>query len=446
MSSKQQRRRKKRRQDRLAHKKRFHLGGPVNRNFNVSLLQDRLRVTYRPDGSVESNELTRQEHRSAALTVNNPWRAKPAKLTPTARTLNHWRRECGVTRVTTRGPGGRYTITDGPHTEPITMEWIRRYLSPTYRTYDEQLRTEAILEALQAVKDQKWNAGVSIAESAGVAKMAVDAMNLVVRTRNGLRKAEFGRVYEEFRRRTKAKPYPTWRRENWQKVRHIKSIRESQHIPSGWLYYHFGIKPTLDEIDGAVAAYGSRLADLAFQKALFTRGYSKHTHKQVEQLAKSSYAGTMEYEWLRSIRVIIGVRPKNFALSKLSELGVTNPPEAVYNAIPFSWLVDYFTSFGDWLSVLDTSLGWEFDDKWVESWRVVASSKFTPASSDRVTYGYPPTKCSISHKNINRVVRGDLYGPMGSILPQFKRKGPSLQQISNLLSVLSSSMRVPIRP
>lgn len=351
-----------------------------------------------------------------------------------------------MTRVTTRGSGGRYTITDGPHVEPIAMEWNRRYLSPTYHTHDEQLRTEAILEALQAVKDQKWNAGVSIAESAGVAKMAVDAINLVIRTRNGIRQAEYGRVYEEFRARTKAKPYPTWRRENWQKIRHIKSVRESQHIPSGWLYYHFGIKPTLDEIDGAVEAYGSRLADLAFQKALFTRGYSKHTHKQVEQLDTSSYSGTMEYKWLRSIRVIIGVRPKNFTLSKLSELGVTNPPEAVYNAIPFSWLVDYFTSVGDWLSVLDTSLGWEFDDKWVESWRVVASSTFTPASSSRVTYGSPSTKCSISHKNIDRVVRGDLYGPMGSILPQFKRKGPSLQQISNLLSVLSSSMRIPIRP
>lgn len=447
MSEKQRRKRWQKRQARLEHKKRFHLGGPVNRNYSINLPQPRTQITYLSNGMVESSLTIPASHRSAALTVNNPWRqSKPAQLTPTARTLNHWRVQNGMMKVTTRGSGGRTVVTTGPHTEPMAMEWNRRYLSPAYYVYDEQLRTEAILEALQAVKDQKWNAGVSIAESAGVAKMAVDAMNLIIRTRNGLRKAEYGRVYEEFRRRTKAKPYPTWRRENWQKIRHIKSIQESKHIPSGWLYYHFGIKPTLDEIDGAVAAYGSRLANLAYQEALFTRGYAKHTYKHVQTLATKEYSGTMEYSWLRSVRVKIGIRPKNFTLAKLGELGVTNPPEAVYNAIPFSWLLDYFTSFGDWLSVLDTSLGWNFAEHWEEQWRVVATSKFTPVSSVAVKYSAPFEPSTISHKNINRKVRGDLYGPMGSILPQFKRKGPSLQQISNLLSVLATSMRIPIRP
>lgn len=420
--------------------------GPVNRNFKVDLHQPFKRTVYNTDGTVRSELNITASHRYAALTVNNPWRQqKPSVLTPTARTLDFIRVDNAVSTVETR-TNGRKTITIGPHTEVMAMEWNRRYLSPTYGTYDEQLRTEAILEALQGVKDQKWNAGVSIAESAGVAKMAVDAMNLIVRTRNGLRKAEYGRVYEEFRSKTKFMSYPAWRRENWQNIRHIKSVRESKHIPSGWLYYHFGIKPTLDEIDSAVYAYQTRFVDPAFLGALFTNGYSKQTTKVVERLSTGQYNGMMEYNVLRSVRIKIGVRPKNFALSKLSELGVTNPPEAVYNAIPFSWLLDYFTSFGDWLSVLDTSLGWSFADKWEESWRVVATSKFTPRSSGTVKYGYPQEPCLIKHKRINRVVRGDMYGPMGSILPQFKRKGPSLQQISNLLSVLSSSMRVPIRP
>lgn len=444
MSDKEYARRKRK----AAHRERFHLNQPTNRNYSINLAQKRIQTTYRSTGTVESVVVTDQEHRAAALTVNNPWRQlKPAKLTPTARTLNHWRRIAGMCSITTSGPGGRKVITTGPHVEPIVMEWNRRYLSPTYHIYDEQLRTEAILEALQAVKDQKWNAGVVVAEMSGVIQMGYDAMNLVVRTRNAIRKAEYGRAYEEFRSKVKkAKPYPTWRRENWQQLRHIKSIRESKHIPTGWLYYHFGIKPTLDDISDGVAAYGSRLADLAYSGALFTKGYAKQTTKITENLSRSSYSGTMEHNVLRSVRVIIGVRPKNFVAGKLSELGVTNPPEAVYNAIPFSWLVDYFTSFGDWLSVLDTSLGWTFDEFWQESWRVVASSVFTPVSSSTVKYGYPTEPGRIDHKNINRKVRGDLYGPMGSILPQFKRRGPSLQQVSNLLSVLSTSMRVPIRP
>jgi len=444
MSDKEYARRKRK----AARRERPHPNQTTNHNYSINIKPARIQTTYRSTGTVESVVVTDQEHRAAALTVNNPWRQlKPAKLTPTARTLNHWRRIAGMCSITTSGPGGRKVITTGPHVEPIVMEWNRRYLSPTYHIYDEQLRTEAILEALQAVKDQKWNAGIVVAEMSGVIQMGYDAMNLVVRTRNAIRKAEYGRAYEEFRSKVKkAKPYPTWRRENWQQLRHIKSIRESKHIPTGWLYYHFGIKPTLDDISDGVAAYGSRLADLAYSGALFTKGYAKQTTKITENLSRSSYSGTMEHNVLRSVRVIIGVRPKNFVAGKLSELGVTNPPEAVYNAIPFSWLVDYFTSFGDWLSVLDTSLGWTFDEFWQESWRVVASSVFTPVSSSTVKYGYPTEPCRIDHKNINRKVRGDLYGPMGSILPQFKRRGPSLQQVSNLLSVLSTSMRVPIRP
>lgn len=426
-------------------RKRKHVG-PVNRNYKIDLHQPYKRTIFNYDGSVRSVQSITASHRAAALTVNNPWRQqKPSVLTPTARTLEYSRVENAISNVETL-TNGRRTVTEGPHVDVMASEWNRRYLSPSYGANDEQLRTEAILEALQAVKDQKWNAGVSIAESAGVAKMAVDAMNLIIRTRNGIRNAEYGRVYEEFRRKVKAKPYPTWRRENWQKIRHIKSIRESKHIPSGWLYYHFGIKPTLDEIESAMYAYQTRFVDPIFLGALFTKGYSKQTTKVTEKQSTGLYSGTMEYTVLRSVRVKIGVRPKNFALSKLSELGVTNPPDAVWNAIPFSWLVDYFTSFGDWLNVLDTSLGWDFADKWEECWRVVATSKFTPQSSASVKYGYPQGPCLIRHKKINRVVRGDLYGPMGSILPQFKRKGPSVQQISNLLSVLATSMRIPIRP
>lgn len=417
--------------------------GPVNRNYNITLPSDKTVTVYRSNGTVESVTNTRQEHRAAALTVNNPWRQqKPAKLTPTARTLNHWRRDIPIMTVTTRGlSGGRYSVAVGPHNAPISGEWNRRYLSPTYYTYDEQLRTEAVLEAMTKVKDQKWNAGVALAESAGVVQMATDLMSLVTRTRTALRKGEFAKAYRDFRKKTKYMSYPEWKRKYWAEVRHVRSVRESQHIPSGWLYYHFGIAPTLSDIADAAEAHSTATADLLYSGALYVTGYAKQTTKQAEKYAN----GHLEYNVLRSVRVIIGVRPKSYLLAKASELGVTNPVEALWNRAPWSWAVDYFTSFGKWLSVLDTSLGWEWDDKWVESWRVVASSTWTPQSTPNITF-YPPEKGRITHKNIDRKVRGDLYGPMGSILPRFKRRGPSLQQFSTLLSAFAVSMRIPIRP
>jgi len=420
---------------------RHHIG-PVNRNYSITLPSEKTSTVYRSNGVVESVTNSKPEHRAAQLTVNNPWRQqKPAKLTPTARTLNHWRRDVPIMTVTTRGPGGRYTVAIGPHNAPIDGEWSRRYLSPTYGTYDEQLRTEAVLEAMTKVKDQKWNAGVALAESAGVVQMASDFMSLITRTRKALRKGETAKAYRDFRKKTKYMSYPAWRQKYWKDVNHVRSVREAKHIPTGWLYYHFGIAPTLSDIADAAEAHSTAIADLLYSGALYVTGYAKQTTKTAE----TYMYGHLEYNMLRSVRVIIGVRPKNYLLAKASELGVTNPVEALWNRAPWSWAVDYFTSFGKWLSVLDTSLGWTWDEKWVESWRVVASSTWTPVSQGKVSF-YPVEKGSIRHKNINRKVRGDLYGPMGSILPQFKRRGPSVQQYSTLFSAFASAMRIPIRP
>lgn len=346
-----------------------------------------------------------------------------------------------MTRRVYSPSNGRTTVTHGPIFEAINGEWNRRYLSPTWTANDEQLRTEAVIDAMTKVKDQKWNAGVALAESAGVAQMTADFMSLVTRTRKALRKGDFEQAYRDFRKKTNYMSYPAWKRKYWKDVRHVRSVREAQHIPKGWLYYHFGIAPTLSDIADAANAHSTALADLAYAGAMYVTGYAKQTTKTTEMYA----GGHMEHNVLRSVRVTIGVRPKNYLVAKASELGVTNPVEALWNWGPWSWAVDYVANIGDWLSVLDTSLGWNWDEKWAESFRVVANSTWTPVSQGNISY-YPVVKGIIRHKRIDRRVRGDMYGPMGSILPQFKRRGPSVQQFSTLFSAFASSMRIPIRP
>jgi hypothetical protein len=316
---------------------------------------------------------------------------------------------------------------------------------------NEQLRTEAILQALSAVKDQKWNAGVMIAESRGVAQMAMDLMSLVARTRTLIKKGDFRAAYRNFR---KAKPdvmsYPAWRRKHWAEVRHVQSVRRASKIPQGWLYYHFGIKPTINDISAMVDDFSRRKAEMAFEYGGIARGYARHTIRQKGNLQLFNYSpceyGDYEHLVVRSVRVAIGVRPKPSFIGRLSTLGITNPPEALYNGMPFSWLLDYFTSLGDWLSVLDSNVGFIWDTHWTESWRTIYQSKFTPRSGPGVSYKWPVAPDYATRKDVNRVVRGDLYGPMGSILPQMKRKGPSAQQYSNLLSVVSTLFQGTIRP
>nr|UUW20983.1 MAG: maturation protein [ssRNA phage SRR6960799_10] len=419
--------------------------GPRNRNFDIYLKAERRLISLRnyvPTGTVQ---VVDAEHRGAQLRVNNPWRQqKPATLDPTARTLNYWKRVYPYLDYTTAvGSGGYHTRSVGPWPDALNSEWNARYLSPIYGQWDEQLRTEAILDALSKVKDQKWNAGVALAESEGVAQMAVDCMQLIAKTRTALRKGDFGKAYSDFRRKTNYMSYPAWKRKYWNDIRHVQSVRRSQDIPKGWLYYHFGIAPTIADISDAAEAHQTNLADLLYQSAPFVVGYAKQTYRTstMRSFAK------VDYSFLRSVRVKIRLTPKNTMVGKLSELGLTNPPEALYNRVPFSWVVDYFSTFGDWLGALDTSLGWNFADKWEECWRVNATSLIIPVNGySGVKIAYPSEKGIIRHKNITRNVRGDLYGPMGSILPTWKRRGPSAGQISNLLSVLATSMRATVRP
>jgi hypothetical protein len=378
----------------------------------------------------------------------NPWRAsRPSGHgnSLTKRTLTHERKENAhntkvfkntVNGITFKYVGPSSTATGAIHNRIIAV-------NNQWRDTAAQLRNEAVLDMIASVKDQKWNAGVMLAESAGVATMVVDAATLIAKTRHLLRHGDFAEAYRRFR---KAKPdieaYPSWRRRYLREGGRDRIVRRAKKIPQGWLYYHFGIKPTVNDIDDAITSFMSRKDQMAYEYGGLARGYAKHTYKDsvTGRLGSSDPEhGTYTISVLYSVRTTCYVKPKPGFTNRLTALGVTNPPEALWNAIPFSWLVDYFSSVGEWLSVLDMGLGWDFETFWSESWREAIDCKFVAASGGGVTYLGQPLPSTLKRKILTRNVRGDLYGPMGSVLPMLKRKGPSAKRIANVLSVLASA-------
>lgn len=142
----------------------------------------------------------------------------------------------------------------------------------------------------------------------------------------------------------------------------------------------------------------------------------------------------------QSFRVVMPVVPKNDFLVRLAQMGVTNVPEAVWNAVPFSWVGDYFTSFGDWLSALDAGMGYDFGQL-VESYRCIRTAKcssFANSSNPSVPYGNARVLIPYKHRSLElkRRLPTTFYPPMYRTLPRIKLKGPSVQRISNMLSVL----------
>lgn len=377
---------------------------------------------------------------SAYLDVNNGWRAiKPDPLGFTSRSLyanrySHMRgkREFVQGTDTYREVGMIQGTVDNNF--PVTL-------------VKATLINEALIDALQKLKDQKWNAGVALAESAGIARMLNGAGELVQRVRKNLRKGDFGAAYQAFRKESSYMGYPTWRQKYWDEVKHIKSVRRARTIPEGWTYYHFGLKPTIDDIDNATQELiqGEQRNPNIWNG--FVEGYARSKYAAVVPKNSGSVWRDCHRTSMESVRVVVPVLRKNPLGARLSQLGVTNPPEAVYNGIPFSWVLDYFTSVGDWLSVMDSNLFWEFGD-WAECYRLSQQSVSHPTDRNPQTIAGSQrmSKALWKNKVIERQVKAGVYGPLGQVLPMMKRRGPSTKQIANMLSVLATGFGMPVRP
>lgn len=413
-----------------------------SRNYNLVFKRDRREGYLDASGNYVHQRVVSSDSKAATLTVSNPWRAaKPKGLRPpTARSLvsdvriygygtidfkdgSIWRRHTGPTQGMTNLQSGLPTPPPGIYS---------------------QLRTEAIFDAMSKVKAQQFNAGIALAESEGVVQMIYDFGTVIGEVRSLIRQRKFKAAYREFRGRVKGtESYPSWRNKNRhilrQSARGRAELRKKSLVPQTWLYYHFGIKPTVDDINTGINQICQGAINSPYDFGGNVTGYAKDTQKEEKphDLSTSGRQGTLLYNLLRSIRVVIHVTPKSSFLSRMSKFGVTNIPEALYNRLPFSWVADYFSTLGDFVSNLDSGLGWNIATEWTESFRIVHDCTYRyEASADfRPHYGLTPDRWK--YKSINRLVVKDLYGPMGTVLPSWKRKGPSANQIANLVSVIA---------
>jgi hypothetical protein len=304
-----------------------------------------------------------------------------------------------------------------------------------------------LIDALTKLKDQKFNAGVAIAESEGVARMLVDAGRAITRVRTALHKREYKSAYQQFRKAfPDVESYPSWRRRHLKDLSHVESIRHAKSYPEGYLYYHYGIKPTINDIDGAVSEVITRGHFNPSVQGAKVVGYAKVRQAGVAHGSDTGFNFDHHWSWLNSMRVILHVYPKNRGLQMASQLGVTNPGEAIWNRIPFSFLVDYFVSVGDWLHILDSWVGWDFSS-WEAIERKVGENKIVLANSQEASLGYHVMSPGhVRYKKIKRDVVPSLYGPMADVIPMVKLRNPSMTQVTSMLSLLATSFKRTVRP
>lgn len=387
------------------------------------------------DGQVTSSQLqawaTSRANRK--IREGNWDRAKPKVLSPTPYYHFNRRMYSAIGTVNTYVRGGMNNLRDHPYyfAFPPTATW---------RDDSSALFNEAMLKALQNLKDQKWNAGVAIAEASGIAQMLVDSGRVITQIRKDFVQGDLRSAYNRFRRK-----YPQFMSWSAFKRRYGKSLNRAQlasGLPNAWLYYHLGIKPTVNDLHQAHSSWiEAHAGNPQSWETQVVFGQAKMTSKPVtaDKMAGWACESELEATQIQSCRVYLYVRPTEPALAKLSRLGATNVPEAVWNGLPFSFVADYFFSIGDWLSSLDAGIGWQFLP-YVRSHRLVRDYKDTTwvCTASRGGWVAPQQKYRCKEFELDRRVVSNLYPPMFDVLPRIKLRGPGMHQVSIMLSLLGS--------
>lgn len=140
--------------------------------------------------------------------------------------------------------------------------------------------------------------------------------------------------------------------------------RETKDVGNTWLEYHFGWKPLIQDIFNAVQTLTGKI------------GWGKFSASVSNRVVESTFP---LYYWSSSLigRVVVKtgarftlVNPNAFLRERA---GLNNPASWLWEAIPFSFLVDWVTNVSQCLSAMTDYTGLSIDDPYTTVFAVASS-------------------------------------------------------------------------
>lgn len=178
------------------------------------------------------------------------------------------------------------------------------------------------------------------------------------RARRGIdpEKGAAGRKAKDLSRKAAAKAAAA------RKEAHAKAV--NKRISDLWLEFSFGIKPTLSDVKAHAEAL-ARMSEKSYRTRVYGQGeVADSPYQQYFNSVANTYIHYRKFrrvDRLTTVRYVAGYEERSY--SSVGEqardvFGFT--PEdfvpTVYELIPYSWLLDYFTNVGDVLSAAFTQL------------------------------------------------------------------------------------------
>jgi hypothetical protein len=246
------------------------------------------------------------------------------------------------------------------------------------------------------------------------------------------------------------------------RARRIRKISNMKRmVAETWLETSFGMKPLLSDIDNAADAMAQFIVDPTKQefKTLTAQGF----HETANDAELSNF-GMTSFSWydvrVRSIRkrtatvkylACIGVSPsvRSSALQKVG-LNFASFIPTMWELIPYSFVVDYFTNVGDIIQGLANCTA---DVRWVMKWIITEDREEAKNFYLVPTWDpqYPPLQEFRSGNFIaskKTIVRSQY---LGSLIPPFRWEIPGEGSLkwANLAALgvqLSSTRRIVQQP
>jgi hypothetical protein len=188
------------------------------------------------------------------------------------------------------------------------------------------------VKALLKLKDQRINLGVALGEARETANLLGSTAKTIARSMGQLRRRQFKKAF-----RTIGADWKSY--------------------PQSWLGYQYAVRPLLSDVYGSAEALQKE--DLPSWVTTVKGHYNSETSRE-ETHYNGAYSSRVTVHDKAGVFVRLDYHPTNEFMSTVSSLGATNPLEVIWELVPFSFVLDWAVQVGDWLSVMDATLGYEF--------------------------------------------------------------------------------------
>lgn len=277
----------------------------------------------------------------------------------------------------------QWNVQPKPYTSPLPYsEWYAYTMTNTYGDYkpgNTWLMPFTYLSSYDKATAENKAASKLAAEISDKANILLNVVerkqSMAMIEKRALQLVKFGRHLRKFEFRKAAQTLG---------IKQPKGASRSKQFADNWLEFHFGWSPLIGDIHTAGEILQKPLGAVKARGRGRVNVHDVSGNYPVHPPAQNSY-----YEFVDAIyRVQTGctVKSVNSDLWLMNQMGFVNPAVIAWEAIPFSFVVDWFTGFGAYLEGLTGTVGLEIADSYTT--RKLASTHGVSHQSQSLLTGF----------------------------------------------------------